>query len=232
MAGLTYFTARQVVLNERQTAIFRQAYVNASLIRSSLRSPSPDITQLLGSVDTLPGSLSVLERKGQWYETSFSVGESAIPARLRAEVLAGNPAWQRFSLHGAPQMVVGVPVPSVGAAYFEVFPLSEVARTLRILAIALGGAALFTTVAGAVIGRSASRRALRPLAEVARAAETIAGGRLDTRLLASEDSELSALAGSFNRMTDALQERIEREARFTSDVSHELRSPLTTRGAG
>ncbi|HXW33694.1 MAG TPA: HAMP domain-containing sensor histidine kinase, partial [Acidimicrobiales bacterium] len=30
------------------------------------------------------------------------------------------------------------------------------------------------------------------------------------------------------RMADALQERIEREVRFTSDVSHELRSPLTT----
>ena len=32
-------------------------------------------------------------------------------------------------------------------------------------------------------------------------------------------------------MVDQLQERIEREARFTSDVSHELRSPLTTLSA-
>jgi len=29
-------------------------------------------------------------------------------------------------------------------------------------------------------------------------------------------------------MVDQLEERIDREARFTSDVSHELRSPLTT----
>ncbi|HEX3947683.1 MAG TPA: HAMP domain-containing sensor histidine kinase, partial [Acidimicrobiales bacterium] len=36
------------------------------------------------------------------------------------------------------------------------------------------------------------------------------------------------LTSSFNRMVDQLQERIEREARFTSDVSHELRSPLST----
>ena len=228
MAGLTYLTARQFILNERQTAILRQAYVNATLVRSALRSPNPDITQLLGSLDTLPGSLSVLERHGQWYETSISVGENALPAELRAEVLAGSPALQHFALDRAPQLVVGVPVPSVDASYFEVFPLAELERTLRILAFALGGAALVTTIAGAVIGRWASGRALRPLAEVSRAAETIAGGRLDTRLLAAEDAELSALASSFNRMTDALQERIEREARFTSDVSHELRSPLTT----
>ena len=39
------------------------------------------------------------------------------------------------------------------------------------------------------------------------------------------------MAVSFNRMTDALQARIQRDARFASDVSHELRSPLTTLAA-
>jgi signal transduction histidine kinase len=228
MAGLTYFTARQFVLNERQGAILRQAYVNASLARSSLRSANPDITQLLDSLDTVPGSRSVLELRSQWYATSISVGENAIPAPLRALVLSGSPATQHFTLANTPEMVVGVPIPSVNAAYFEVFSLDELSRTLRILALALAAAALVTTLAGAVIGRWASGRVLRPLAQVSRAAETIAGGSLDTRLLSTDDRELSALAASFNRMTDALQERIEREVRFTSDVSHELRSPLTT----
>jgi len=228
MAGLTYFTARQFILNERQTAILRQAYVNASLARTSLRSADLNVTQLLDSLDTLPGSLSVLERGGEWYATSISVGENAIPLRLRTMVLSGAPATQHFVLGGTPEMVVGLPIPSVNAAYFEVFSLDELARTLRILALALAGAALVTTIAGAVIGRWASGRTLRPLAQVSRAAETIAGGRLGTRLVAVGDPDLSALASSFNHMTDALQERIEHEVRFTSDVSHELRSPLTT----
>ena len=86
---------------------------------------------------------------------------------------------------------------------------------------------MLTTVAGASIGRWASGRALRPLAQVS-PPETVAGGSLDTRLLAEGDPELSALASSFNRMTDALRERIDHEVRFTADVSHELRSPLTT----
>lgn len=228
MAGLTYFTARQFILHERETAILRQAYVNASLARSSLRSPNQNITQLLDNLDTLPGSLSVLEQRGQWYADSISVGENAIPVGLRSLVLSGTPATQHFVLGGSPQMVVGLPVPSVGAAYFEVFSLGELARTLTILALALAGAALVTTAAGVVIGRWASGRVLRPLDEVSKAAETIAGGRLHVRLIADDDPDLSALASSFNRMADALLERIEREARFTSDVSHELRSPLTT----
>ncbi|HLI72740.1 MAG TPA: HAMP domain-containing sensor histidine kinase [Acidimicrobiales bacterium] len=228
MAGLTYFTARQFVLNERQSAILRQAYVNASLARTTLRSASPDITQLLDSLDTVPGSRSVLELKGQWYATSISVGEHAIPLSLRQLVLTGTPATQHFALANTPQLAVGVPIPSVDAAYFEVFSLDELSRTLRILALALAGAALVTTVAGAVIGRWASGRVLRPLAQVSKTAETIAAGSRDVRLVADDDRELSALASSFNRMTDALQERIAHEERFTSDVSHELRSPLTT----
>ena len=86
--------------------------------------------------------------------------------------------------------MVGLPVPEEGFAYFEVFSLDELARTLRILALALAGAALVTTAAGAVIGRWASGRALRPLDEVSKAAETIAGGHLHVRLVAAADPDL------------------------------------------
>jgi len=228
MAGLTYFTARQFILNERQSAILRQGYVNASLARSSLRAVNPDVEQLLASLDTVAGSTSVLELRGAWYATSLSVGETAIPTPLRAMVLSGRPATQRVVIGGTPEYVVGLPIPSVNAAYFEVFSLDELSRTLQILSLVLFSAALVTTAAGAVIGRWASGRALRPLVQVSKAAETVAGGSLDTRLLATGDPDLSALAASFNRMTDALQERIDHEVRFASDVSHELRSPLTT----
>ena len=75
-------------------------------------------------------------------------------------------------------------------------------------------------------------RSLRPLADVSRAAGAIAGGELDTRLdPEAADPDLEGFTISFNAMVDQLQERIEREARFNSDVSHELRSPLTTLAA-
>ena len=63
------------------------------------------------------------------------------------------------------------------------------------------------------------------------AAEAIAGGRLDTRLEGGDDPDLEALVTSFNHMAQALEERIERDGRFASDVSHELRSPLMTLAA-
>jgi two-component system sensor histidine kinase MtrB len=42
------------------------------------------------------------------------------------------------------------------------------------------------------------------------------------------DREVQQLTESFNEMVGQLVERLERDARFASDVSHELRSPLTT----
>lgn len=231
MAGITYFTARQSFLNDRQSTDQRQAFANAALIQNSLRSPGTEVEQLIGSVDTLPGSLSVLRSDGQWYATSVSVGQSALPLGERSLVLAGTPASQFFSIGGTPQLVIGVPLPAVRAAYFEVFSLDELADTLRTLAFALAAAALVTTLAGAAVGRWASGRALRPLAGVTQAAVAIAGGELDTRVEAGEDVDLQKLASAFNQMTANLQDRIEREARFTSDVSHELRSPLTTLAA-
>jgi len=48
------------------------------------------------------------------------------------------------------------------------------------------------------------------------------------RMAGSQDRDLGRIASSFNRMADTLQARIARESRFAADVSHELRSPMTT----
>ena len=97
--------------------------------------------------------------------------------------------------------------------------------------VSLLGAAAITTAVGVLLGVWAARRAVRPLADAAQAAQAIAGGGLGTRLEPGEDPDLQVLAGSFNDMASALQYRVERDARFASDVSHELRSPLTTLAA-
>lgn len=229
MGGLTYGVTRRYLLRQRESAVVHQAYVNAQLVRAGLRSARPDVPQLLEGLETRgTGSQSVLHYTDRWFASSFVVGRDALPAELRAVVLAGAPARQRYQLDGSPHLVVGVPIPSVDAQYFELFTLAELDRTVRLLGATLIAAAALTTLAGAALGRWASGRVLTPVSEAARAAADIAGGHLETRLEAGADPDLAVLSSSFNRMVDALEERIERDARFASDVSHELRSPLTT----
>jgi signal transduction histidine kinase len=106
--------------------------------------------------------------------------------------------------------------------------LTELRQVLRTLAAVLAAGAAAATAAGAAFGVWASRRAVQPLEQVAGAATRIAGGELNTRLPATDDPDLVAIVAGFNSMVDALAARIDRDARFVGDVSHELRSPLTT----
>jgi two-component system sensor histidine kinase MtrB len=232
MGGLSYFTTRHFLLAGRESAAQHQAFTNASLVRDSL-SGTRNYPGLLASIDAGSDAHSVLFHESKTYVSGLSVSASSIPPALRRDVLAGNAATQTYRTpDGTAEIAVGVPLPAVNAHYFEIFDLSDLDHTLRVLGITLFVVGIITTLLGTALGRFASTRLLRPLADVSRAAGAIAGGELDTRLDPdATDPDLEGLTNSFNTMVDQLQVRIERETRFNSDVSHELRSPLTTLAA-
>ena len=231
LATMAYELTRNYLINQRQSTAARQAYVNARLARSVLRTPDPDVPTILASLQTSSGSVAVLNYQDRWFASKVGIGPNAVPSDLRDKVLAGNVGRQRFDLDGAPQVAVGVPLPAVDAFYFEFSPMSELERSLSLLARALALGAAITALGGAAVGRYASSRVLLPLRGVASAAYRISHGALDTRLDAKGDPDLAPLISSFNEMVDALQDRIDREARFASDVSHELRTPLAAIGS-
>ncbi|MEO7556725.1 MAG: HAMP domain-containing sensor histidine kinase [Acidimicrobiales bacterium] len=235
LASTTFALTRANVSSQRESAVLSVVYVNASTVRNRLpdqTSVEQIPTQLLSSLQVQAGSRPLLHYGERWFSLTAEVGQDSLPAALRTAVINdGTPARMTFALKGTSALAVGVPLPSVGAEYFEIVELDDLESTLGSLGFSLLGASILTTLAGAALGYWASRRALRPLADVSQAAEAIAGGRLDTRLEAAEDPDLGVLANSFNDMAQALQERIERDARFASNVSHELRSPLMTLSA-
>lgn len=234
LASITYFSVRSTLISQEETSLMREAVASAEALRGEVQGPvsplGPDYADALASLDNARGSQSIAEADGLWYPSSPSVRESFLPIALQRLVLKGQLAEQLVNVAGTPELIVGVPFrTSAGeVAYFELFSFSEVAGTLRDLLGSLVLAAVLTTVGGAAVGLSGAGRALRPLHRTAEAALLIAGGRLDTRLESDADRELAVLTSAFNQMADRLQERIEREIRFTSDVNHELRSPLTT----
>jgi signal transduction histidine kinase len=233
LGGTAYFTVRHFLLGGREAAAQQTAFSNASVMRTYLESGDTNYVFELGQIDAGTATHSVLYHRSKVYVSSLSVNASAIPLQLRKEVLAGTPATQTYrNAAGQAEIAIGLPLPSVHAAYFEVFDLSDLDHTMNVLGLTLFVAGAITTLLGIALGRFASRRLLRPLSDVTSAAGAIAGGELDTRLdVEAADPDLVGLTSSFNAMVDQLQERIEREARFNSDVSHELRSPLTTLSA-
>lgn len=229
LSATTWALTRENLLRQRESAATVIVYQNATIVQRRAR--DADLQELLSTLSSPLGGRPVLLTADGPVSLTAEFGRDALPAELRTTVEAGTPARMRYELRGKMQLAVGIPIPSADVTYFEIVSLADLQDTLESLGVSLVGAALVTTLAGAALGWWASRRALRPLTGVSTAALALAAGRLDTRLQASIDPDLRPITVSFNDMAQALQDRIERDARFASDVSHELRSPLMTLAA-
>lgn len=227
VALATFALARNYLVEQRESGAQQQAFANARLVRSALRAPSVDVATLLTTVRGATGS-DVVVRFGQgWFTSSVALGQDDIPVDLRRTVTSGGAGRQlQRTQAGDLQLVVGTPLAAVDGSYFEVFPLDELERTLAVLRNILIGVTVATAVVTALMGRLVAARVVRPLGPVAAAAQQIADGDLGTRLSEIGDPDLRPLTSSFNAMAGALEDRVQREVSFTSDVSHELRSPL------
>ena len=229
MAVATYEVTRQSLLQERERSAVRSAAFDAAVVRAGTDTGTPDIGELLRSLDTGETRRPVVRSGGQWYARTADAGiTEAIPGTLREIVEAGRPASQRIRFRSQAAIVTGLPLPGRSAAYYEVNSLAELDRTLSLLRAVLALAALGTTTAAALLGRQISRRVLRPVSGVAAAARQLASGDLTARAARDRDPDLDTLPLSFNTMVEQLSERLDRDRRFAADVSHELRSPLQT----
>ena len=156
----------------------------------------------------------------------------AVPTELKTSVEDGAAGMQRFTFEGDLYLGVGIPLADVDAQYFEAFPLDDTEQTLRVLLLSLAiGSAVIT------LARRHRRRVDEPPA-AAPARPDQRRRRPDRRrrprhprVAPERDPDLAAIVNSFNAMADAVQARVEREARFASDVSHELRTPITALAA-
>ncbi len=237
LAAITLTTTRQVLISDREDVAEVLVFSNAARVQRQLGGDlEPGAVQgVIDSLSTAAGSRPLLIIDNG----NFSLDESAfslddVPVDLQTLTFEGNAGRLSAEVQGNPAIVYGVPIRGFEEAgfdtvvYFEALPLTDVEDTLETLQFVLLGGILIVGGLAALAGRFAATRALSPLRDVSAAAEAIAGGRLDTRLDPAGDEDLESIVASFNEMAGGLQERIERDSRFASEVSHELRSPLMT----
>jgi len=236
LAAVAYTFTRTSVVNQRDRAGVDQAYGHAQVAQNELSANNPSAQPAMDRLSSLGVAAFAVNYRGKWSTSSALYTSDVIPASLQARVLTDStPARMITTIDGKAVLIIGIPLTATvttnPAAYFEFVPLNDASSTLNSVMFSLLFAGFITTLAGALLGTLAASRSVRPLADAAQAAKAIAGGRLDTRLEPTVDPDLRVLANAFNDMATALQARVERDTRFTSDVSHELRSPLMTLAA-
>ncbi|WP_233159717.1 HAMP domain-containing sensor histidine kinase [Pseudonocardia sp. MH-G8] len=228
LAAATWNLAAGYMLGQREMSAVRQAEVNIRLVDDSLRSGAEGLDELLTGLTSDSDSTVFLSRPQGWITSGRRVDPASLPDPLLALARSGVPDTRRLTVEHIPVIAVALPAGSGPDVFVELFPLVELERTLRFLGIVLVCGVAGGGLLGFALGAWASKRALRPLTELTGAASRMASGDLRTRLPEHTDRDLAALASAFNDTAEALEARVLRDARFAGDVSHELRSPLTT----
>jgi signal transduction histidine kinase len=138
------------------------------------------------------------------------------------------------TLYGEKRYVVAQPIGGRGGGLIGyVFVTCASANMFGAWETFLGIAVLVAIVVFAlalVISLFYSKRMARPLDEMASASRKFARGDFSVRVKQVEDptDEMGALIESFNKMADSLEMAEERRSEFIANISHELRTPMTT----
>lgn len=107
--------------------------------------------------------------------------------------------------------------------------MSEIREPLqRVYQIIWVSAILAIICSSFIIYYFSQRIIVKPLEEINRVADKISKGEVGKRVQIRSTDEIGELARSFNSMADSLEEVEENRRIFISNVSHELRSPITS----
>ena len=158
-----------------------------------------------------------------------------LPEGMVDSILSGSDGFDRTTLGGiypGKHFAVGVPIFSMGQTVGVVLAVTE-ARALTAMWREFIAMFFMTAVTvlllSFVVSAWLSIRQSRPIREMASATRRFAEGNFDIRMRGYDDPmEIAELASSFNNMADSLQETERQRREFIANVSHELKTPMTT----
>ena len=154
--------------------------------------------------------------------------------QITASRRVANVGEARTTLGGQPYLAAAMKIPPardpmiatyVVVAQPESLVASAAAGELASRLLEAGGAAL---VVAMLLVLLVSRSLTRPLTQLASAAEDIAAGNYSRRVGIRGHDEIGMLGAAFNRMAEAVERARKTQRDFLANVSHELKTPLTS----
>ena len=136
-------------------------------------------------------------------------------------------------LYAENRYLVGLPITNSRGYLQGLVLVSSSASNISGVWRDLFGILLVTTLAviliAAIISSVTSMRQSQPIKEIAAAARQFGLGQMDVRVdVGSRRDEVGELADAFNAMAESLSTSEQRRSEFIANVSHELKTPMTT----
>ena len=161
----------------------------------------------------------------------------SVPQEIQDAVFGDKGFYQgRSSIGGAydiRQFVVAVPVTQEDGGTVGMVLAVMDARSLMSMWRSFIGLFFMTSAIILLISFVASSltsmRQIQPIREMVQATRSYAAGNFDVRMQdTGRSDEIGELAASFNNMADSLAETERQRSEFIANISHELKTPMTT----
>jgi len=155
---------------------------------------------------------------------------TSIPPELRPG--AQLKVVETRALGGQTVALVAAPLAANSQGYDALYVIKAVnelgAAGVPTLYYYLLAAAAIALLASLALALFLSYSLTRPVRELTRAAEEMAGGDLEQEVSEEGPDEMAELSRSFNFMARRLRDSVKQQRDFVANVSHELRTPLTS----
>jgi len=176
--------------------------------------------------------IAVVNSEKQVFATtdkSVSVPEKYVEDVLSGEEVNGKILQKKQKMRG--EYIVGIPLQfndQVFGGIFYIFPPSVGGSTVERFSHMLVVTLILAMLLALVLIYAEARQISKPIKKINTAVLEIASGKFDKRVEVNTSGEVAQLASSFNYMAESLKKLEEMRAEFVSDISHELRTPMTS----
>ncbi len=218
---------------------FEEAYVEMAEINASPFVSKVWVKQELRNMSKyVSADIWMMDREGQVYVTSNDAFELYYNSEMSVDdldtIFEGNiinKQVQFEKIYQQPSLTIGYPISADGEVRYALFtsiPVPEIQKaTFGITRIVFFSLFLVALIAMFMLF-GFTRNMNREFEELNEAVRVIASGNLEQQIKISRNYQLGELAKNINYMSSELRKSVKSQERFISNLSHDLRSPMTT----
>ncbi|MDD3569692.1 MAG: HAMP domain-containing sensor histidine kinase [Lachnospiraceae bacterium] len=240
-AGISVIYTRQF-MNEQEQQLILQCERFKESVSSLYFTGVVDMSRMSFELQIMEkymgASVFFMNDKGQVSLVSQSVNQQWVGQTITDEavsiVLAGRVATVKGKIGGMfneTVLTVGYPIvvgDKIIGGVFMCKPITVLQEAIKDMRAVVVGCMIPVFIIGAMLIYYSTKRIIMPLRDMNDAAKIIADGNFQNRIQVESGDEVGQLAQSFNYMAESLEKTENSRQKFIANISHDLRSPLTS----